>query len=151
MVAQLDKESMQFVVRGENGDDSVGLIACAVMLRPNSYDHSRHHDAVVAAKADAAKGAPTTVVEGLKKGSAKKRSPRGTSSPSAATAQLLGSARVARRSTWTHSMPRGDQSKLNHHQRGMAKARVEGRTVGTRTSTPTGNCCSTPRRAKLFH
>jgi hypothetical protein len=59
---------MKFVVQGENGDDSVGLVACAVTLRPNSHDHSRHHDAVVATKADAAKGAPTTVATGVQKG-----------------------------------------------------------------------------------
>ena len=39
MVAQLDDASMKFVVQGENGDDSVGIIACAVdaqaeFLRP---------------------------------------------------------------------------------------------------------------------
>jgi hypothetical protein len=68
MVAQLDDASMKFVVRGENGDDSVGIISCAVMLRPNSYDPSRHLDAVAAAKANAAKGAPATVAKGVHKG-----------------------------------------------------------------------------------
>jgi hypothetical protein len=56
MVAHLDDASMKFVVQGENGDDSVGIISCAVMLRPTSYDPSRHFDAVAAAKANAANG-----------------------------------------------------------------------------------------------
>ena len=110
MVAQLDDASMKFVVQGENGDDSVGIISCAVMLRPNSYDPSRHLDAVAAAKANAAKGAPTTVVQG---DSNKEWSPCGTSLSIAATAHLFGSARVAMREPWTHSMTRGDQSKFN--------------------------------------
>jgi hypothetical protein len=38
MAAQLDAVSMKFVVQGENGDDCVGIISCAVMLWPNSYD-----------------------------------------------------------------------------------------------------------------
>ena len=65
MVAQLDDASMKLVVQGENDDDSVDIISCAVMLRPNSYDPSRHLDAVAATKANAAKGAPTTVGKGV--------------------------------------------------------------------------------------
>ena len=68
MVAQLDDASMKFVVQGEKDDDSVGILSCAVMFRPNAYDPSRHLDAVAVAKANAAKGAPTTVVKGVQKG-----------------------------------------------------------------------------------
>ena len=42
MVAQLDAESMAFVVNGADGR-SCGLVSCSFALRPNSYDHKRHH------------------------------------------------------------------------------------------------------------
>ena len=38
LIAQLDDESMKIVVEGENRK-SHGLIGCAIMVRPNSYDH----------------------------------------------------------------------------------------------------------------
>ena len=42
MIAQLDQESMSYVVQGPEGR-SGGLVGCALSLRPNSYDHKRHH------------------------------------------------------------------------------------------------------------
>jgi hypothetical protein len=42
LVAQLDAESMEYVVRGEDGR-SRGVIGCECSIRPNSYDHKRHH------------------------------------------------------------------------------------------------------------
>ena len=47
MVAQLDAESMAFVVNGAEGR-SCGLVSCSFALRPNSYDHKRHHQLRVA-------------------------------------------------------------------------------------------------------
>ena len=140
MVAQLDDASMKFVVQGENGDDRVGIISCTVMLRPNSYDPSRHLDAVAAAKANAAKeGHQQPLYRVYKEDNNMKCSPCGTSSASAATAHLFCSARVAGRKPWTHSMPRGDKSKLNSRRRGLTQSRVKGRTAGTRTSKPKGH------------
>ena len=42
MVAQLDAESMAFVVNGADGR-SCGLVSCSFALRPNSHHHKRHH------------------------------------------------------------------------------------------------------------
>ena len=42
MVAQLDDESMAYVVNGPD-NRSRGLVACWVSSRPHSYDHKRHH------------------------------------------------------------------------------------------------------------
>ena len=42
LVAQLETESMQYVVDGPEGR-SGGLIGCEFATRPNSYDHKRHH------------------------------------------------------------------------------------------------------------
>ena len=42
MVAQLDAESMAFVVNGADGR-SCGPVSCSFAVRPNSYDHKRHH------------------------------------------------------------------------------------------------------------
>jgi hypothetical protein len=42
MVAQLDRESMAFVVSGPD-NRSGGLVGCDVDSRPGSYDHARHH------------------------------------------------------------------------------------------------------------
>ena len=42
MIAQLDDESMQFVVTGEHGR-SGGVYRCDVSPRPHSYDHKRHY------------------------------------------------------------------------------------------------------------
>ena len=42
MVAHLSDESMHVVVNGPDGR-SGGLIGCSFLVRPNSYDHSRHH------------------------------------------------------------------------------------------------------------
>ena len=47
MVAQLDAASMAFVVNGDDGR-SCGLVSCSCALRPNSYDHKRHHQLRVA-------------------------------------------------------------------------------------------------------
>ena len=41
MVAQLDRDSMKYVVEGDGG--SRGIIGCEVAIRPGSYDHKRHH------------------------------------------------------------------------------------------------------------
>ena len=43
MVAQLDAASMEEVVNNGPDGRSGGLIGCAFMARPNSYDHKRHH------------------------------------------------------------------------------------------------------------
>ena len=42
MVAQLNADSMAFVVNGDDGR-SGGLLSCSVAPRPNSYDHKRHN------------------------------------------------------------------------------------------------------------
>ena len=42
MIAQLDAQSMQTAVRGPQGR-SGGLVSCQLVVRPNSYDHKRHH------------------------------------------------------------------------------------------------------------
>jgi len=42
MVAQLEHESMVYVVNGPDGLSS-GLTSCVLSVRPNSYDHKRHH------------------------------------------------------------------------------------------------------------
>ena len=41
-VAQLDDESIDFVVKGPD-DRSCGLWQCSLSMRPGSYDHKRHH------------------------------------------------------------------------------------------------------------
>ena len=49
LIAQLDADSMRIVVEGEKGR-SHGLIGCALITRPDSYDHklSVQEDAVAA-------------------------------------------------------------------------------------------------------
>ena len=49
MIALLDVESMWIDVEGEKGK-SHGMICCALLIRPNSYDHKRsvQEDAVAA-------------------------------------------------------------------------------------------------------
>ena len=42
MIAQLDDASMRTVVTGPDGR-SRGLTGCSFVIRPNSYDHQRHH------------------------------------------------------------------------------------------------------------
>ena len=42
MLAQLDEDSMAFVVQGED-NRSRGLVGCDIAMRPGSYDHKRHH------------------------------------------------------------------------------------------------------------
>ena len=42
MLSQLDKESLEYVVKGPE-NRSCGVVACMVAPRPNSYDHKRHH------------------------------------------------------------------------------------------------------------
>ena len=41
MVAQLDQETMELMVRGPGGDRSRGLVSCQICACPNSYDHNR--------------------------------------------------------------------------------------------------------------
>ena len=41
MVAQLDADTMVFVVCGLDGNTSRGLVSCEISPCPNSYDHSR--------------------------------------------------------------------------------------------------------------
>jgi len=55
MIAQLDAASMSLVVEGPNGR-SRGLTRCSLCVRPNSYDHKRHHARRLA-------GVPSTVVK----------------------------------------------------------------------------------------
>ena len=42
LIAQLTDDDIQLVVNGGQGR-SGGLVACYLALRPNSYDHKRHH------------------------------------------------------------------------------------------------------------
>ena len=49
MVAQLNADSMAFVVNGDDGR-SGGLLSCSVAPRPNSYDHKRHTQLRLAGK-----------------------------------------------------------------------------------------------------
>ena len=41
MVAQMDLKSLTYVVEGEGGNRSRGLVGCEFRPRRNSYDHSR--------------------------------------------------------------------------------------------------------------
>ena len=50
MVAQLNADSMAFVVDGDDGR-SCGLVSCSFAPRPNSYDHKRHNQLRLAGKA----------------------------------------------------------------------------------------------------
>ena len=49
MVAQLNADSMAFVVNGDDGR-SCGLVSCSFAPRPNSYDHKRHNQLRLAGK-----------------------------------------------------------------------------------------------------
>ena len=49
MVAQLNDGSMDLVVNGLDGR-SGGLLGCSFLIRPNSYDHQRHHQLNAAGK-----------------------------------------------------------------------------------------------------
>jgi hypothetical protein len=113
MVAQLDDASMKFVVQGENGDDSVGAISCAVMLRPNSDDPSRHLDAVATAKADAAKGGTSNRCTGCTERTATRNAALGGLRHRAQRRHIYSAPPASQgEKPWTHSMPRGDQSKF---------------------------------------
>ena len=52
MVAQLDGDSMAYVVQGPH-NRSGGLVGCDLAMRPGLYDHKRHHQSKHAGKTSA--------------------------------------------------------------------------------------------------
>ena len=121
MIALLDVESMWIDVEGEKGK-SHGMIGCALIIRPNSYDHKRsvQEDAVAAEN----RTQPLRVWDFII------RRFDGTN--------FFGSTRNAIRTAWRHTLPRVLQNKFHHQKVGMAKATAQGRFGSTYIRKPKG-------------